>query len=113
MGALDDADEENGCMWMVPGSHKHGVFEHEHVKDGHHTIHTGGSIDGQAEELIRKGATSYPVSAGGAALNTGLTLHFTGGNSSPDRPRRAYIANFRPAAMIELEREHGFDHGKR
>lgn len=109
--ALDDADEENGCMKMVPGSHKHGTFSHVRVKEGHHTIHTGGSVDQGAEELIRAGARSYPVGAGGAVLNTGHTLHYTGGNGSP-RQRRAYILNFRPAPMIELERQHGFDHGR-
>jgi ectoine hydroxylase-related dioxygenase (phytanoyl-CoA dioxygenase family) len=110
--ALDDADEQNGCMWMVPGSHKENVvFDHVPVKQGHHTIHTGGKVDARAQALIDAGQRSYPIVAGGAVLNTGLTLHFTGGNLSPDRPRRAYIANFRPAPMVELERNHGFDHG--
>ncbi|XP_077978567.1 putative alpha-ketoglutarate-dependent hypophosphite dioxygenase [Glandiceps talaboti] len=27
--ALDDADEENGCMFYVPGSHKEGLIDHE------------------------------------------------------------------------------------
>lgn len=35
--AMDHADEQNGCMWMVPGSHKMGLFEHRPVKEGHHT----------------------------------------------------------------------------
>mmetsp|Transcript_62444 Transcript_62444/g.123425 ORF Transcript_62444/g.123425 Transcript_62444/m.123425 type:complete len:322 (-) Transcript_62444:100-1065(-) len=110
--ALDDADEQNGCMWMVPGSHKENVvYDHVPVKQGHHTIHTGGKVDARAQVLIDTRQRSYPIVAGGAVLNTGLTLHFTGGNLSPDRPRRAYIANFRPAAMVELERNHGFDHG--
>merc|ERR1712139_474812 len=42
--ALDDVDEETGCMWMIPGSHKQGSFEHLPVKEGHHTIHTGGTV---------------------------------------------------------------------
>ncbi len=28
--ALDDADEENGCLWIVPGSHREGQADYEH-----------------------------------------------------------------------------------
>lgn len=111
--ALDDVDEETGCMWMVPGSHIKGSFEHAPIKEGHHTIHTGGTVDPRAQALIDADARAYPVAAGGAVLNTGRTLHYSGGNRSPTRSRMAYIANFRPGPMIELERQHGFDHGRR
>ena len=30
--AMDDATMENGCLWVIPGSHKHGIIwpQHEH-----------------------------------------------------------------------------------
>ena len=52
-----------------------------------------------------------PVAAGGCTVHTGRTLHYTGGNTTR-QPRRAYIVNCRPAAMVAWEREHGFDHGR-
>jgi len=103
--ALDDADTDNGCMWMVPGSHLLGYFEHRPVKEGHHTLEVLG-----ADQWTAKGK-SYPVPAGGAVLNTGRTLHYTGGNAS-NRHRRAFIVNFRPRSMIDFERQRGFDHLK-
>mmetsp|Transcript_117711 Transcript_117711/g.366721 ORF Transcript_117711/g.366721 Transcript_117711/m.366721 type:complete len:301 (+) Transcript_117711:97-999(+) len=109
--ALDDVDEENGCMWMVPGSHKGECFTHAPLKEGHHTIHTCGDVDPRAEALLDR-KRCYPIKAGGAVLNTGRTLHCTGGNHST-RERKAYILNFRPIEMIELERRHGFDHGRK
>lgn len=104
--ALDQADEDNGCLWMVPGSHHHGYIEHRQVKQGHHTI----TIDMDTRE-VEEAARPYPVPAGGAVVNTGRTLHCSKRNTS-QAPRRAYILNFRPAEMIALERAHGFDHGK-
>jgi hypothetical protein len=38
-------------------------------------------------------------------------LHYSRGNNTAGH-RRALIINFRPKAMIRLEREQGFDHGK-
>jgi len=103
--ALDNADEENGCMWMIPTSHKMGYFEHRRVKEGHHTVEVMG-ID---HLLPQKKA--YPIKAGSAVLNTGRTLHYTGGNVS-SRDRKAFIVNCRPQKMIDFERNNGFDHAK-
>ncbi len=30
--AIDDADRENGCLYVIPGSHKHGIYEHVDVE---------------------------------------------------------------------------------
>jgi hypothetical protein len=38
-------------------------------------------------------------------------MHYSRGNSTAGH-RRALIVNFRPRAMVELERSRGFDHGK-
>jgi len=31
--ALDDATTENGCLWVIPGSHKHGVLWPQHQQE--------------------------------------------------------------------------------
>ncbi len=56
-------------------------------------------------------AVSAPISAGSCTLHSGRTLHYTRGNCT-GRDRRALIVNFRPEAMVALERSLGFDHGK-
>lgn len=55
-------------------------------------------------------STPQPLPAGGCTGHHGRTLHYTRGNSSGDH-RRAFIVNFRPAAMVEFERNNDYDHG--
>jgi len=53
------------------------------------------------------------VKANGCTFHHGRTIHYSRGNVTADH-RRAFLVNFRPAAMIAFEREQGFDHlGKR
>ena len=52
-----------------------------------------------------------PLKRGGCTVHTGRTLHYTGGNRT-GLARRAYIVNFRPASMIDVERKNDYDHGK-
>lgn len=96
--ALDDVFEDNGCMWFIP------------KKEGKilpHKLSTkGGAL--QCEADINK-AQSVPLKAGGCTFHDGFTLHFSGGNITHFQ-RRALILNFRPKAMIEMEREQGIDH---
>ena len=62
--------------------------------------------DGSEDE-----ATPVPLAPGSCTFHGGRTLHYSRGNTTGGH-RRALILNFRPAKMIRLERELGFDHGK-
>ncbi len=100
--ALDQATLENGCMWFVPGSHKKAIRPHRYA------ARPGGALlcDATEEE-----ATAITLEPGSCTFHDGRTLHYSRGNTTPHQ-RRAFIINFRPAAMIALERAQGFDHGK-
>lgn len=100
--ALDDATRENGCMWFVPGSHQKPMRSHRPAGKG------GGALvcDASEDEAI---AVELPP--GACTIHHGHTLHYTRGNSTQSR-RRAFILNYRPQAMIDLERSAGFDHGR-
>lgn len=100
--ALDNATKENGCMWFVPGSNLEPVRPHRFAAG------EGGALTCDASE-----AEGLPVElkAGSCTFHHGRTLHYSRGNAT-DSQRRAFIVNFRPAEMIRIERELGFDHGK-
>ncbi|XP_031565926.1 phytanoyl-CoA dioxygenase domain-containing protein 1 homolog [Actinia tenebrosa] len=100
--ALDNATVDNGCMWFVPGSHKKPLREHRSAAKGAHIL----QCDCTEEEGVPQ-----PLPPGSCSFHTGRTLHYTRGNTT-DNLRRAYITNYRPAAMVEWEREHNFSHGK-
>lgn len=82
--ALDDATRENGCMQLIPGSHKWGLVKH-----------------GQKELQVR--AASLPLDqvkvaemkAGSMLAFHVLTLHHSEPNRS-DKLRRAFIVDYDP-----------------
>lgn len=98
--ALDDAVKENGCMWYVPHSHTLPMRVHRPAGKG------GGALECDADESE---GIAVEIKPGTAVLHHGRTLHYSRGNST-DMRRRAFITNYRPAAMIEFEREQGYDH---
>lgn len=101
--ALDVAKKENGCMWFVPGSN-HAPLR-PHVQTG-----KGGALQCEATE---NEAIAVELQPGSCTFHHGRTIHYSRGNAT-DGHRRAFIVNFRPAAMVAFERERGFDHlGKR
>ena len=101
--ALDKATVDNGCMWYVPGAHKLPLRLHRKAGESGHAL----ECDASEEEGV-----PVPLSPGSAVLHLGASLHYSRGNSTDSR-RRAFITNFRPRAMIEFERERGFDHGRK
>ena len=89
-------------MWFVPGSHLKPLRPHRPAGRG------GGALECDCTEAE---CVCVPLRPGSCTFHAGSMLHYSRGNSTAGH-RRALIVNFRPAAMIELERAKGFDHGK-
>lgn len=90
--ALDDVDEDNGCMQFLPGRHQ-GLLEEHVVAAG------DPQDDGRLLALATcdgVGAVSCPLPAGACTVHVEGTPHMAGGNRTRDRRRRAYIFNFEP-----------------
>lgn len=86
--ALDDADEKNGCLWVIPASHRDGTKRH--VNGGSGPFRVG--HDGPAEDGV-----AVPVPKGGVLVFSSLLMHRSGPNTT-DRARRAWIIQFCSAA---------------
>jgi hypothetical protein len=99
--ALQDTDEEMGCMRYVPGTHLGDLVRHASV---------GG--DARAHALVAvepdvSRAVNVPLRAGDAVLHHSRTLHGAGANTT-DRPRRALTLEFAvrdEAAMVREDFE--------
>ena len=100
--AIDDALEENGCMWMVPGSHKWGnQIEHLRTQSNLKTVDDFGDLDGfeppgDAETVDVK-PRPWPVKAGEVSFHHSLTWHGSPYNRS-DLPRRAIAIHYMTGA---------------
>ncbi|MEJ7706274.1 MAG: phytanoyl-CoA dioxygenase family protein [Nocardioidaceae bacterium] len=90
---LDDATEENGCVRVVPGSHRYGLLNHF---DGDRFT---GIVQGDTNDFDNN-RKSVIVPAGSIAFWHCLTLH----SSEPNRslnPRRAVVFEYKdPSARL-------------
>ena len=89
---LQEATEQNGCLWVVPGSHKWGIHEFEVVDYGQcrRKITAG--------EYANEHAVPVPVPAGSMVLFSAWTWHHSKGNRT-DRVRRAFIVSYQEATV--------------
>lgn len=85
--ALDDVDEGNGCMWMIPGSHRWG-----NQIDFLRSLKTFDDMPDEFEgrKLERR---PCPVARGQVHFHHSLTWHGSDANRS-SRPRRAVALHF-------------------
>ncbi|RHW18861.1 hypothetical protein D1610_01555 [Sphingomonas gilva] len=92
--ALDDVDEANGCMHFIAGQHRQPLLEH-YIAGGDADYSQRLLAIRDAEAVLDLDqAVACPLKAGGATVHNYGTPHFTPGNRTADRPRRAYIFNF-------------------
>ncbi|HZO90040.1 MAG TPA: phytanoyl-CoA dioxygenase family protein [Chthonomonadaceae bacterium] len=85
--ALDAATTENGCMWVIPGSHRAGEVGHQRA--GQYIA----QLKADADESL---AVPVPLPAGSAMFHHCRTLHCTRPNRSPYQ-RRAWVIHYMPA----------------
>jgi phytanoyl-CoA hydroxylase len=88
--ALDDVDEENGCLRYIDRSHKGPILPHEPIEgEPHNMAPPTDLIDLNKESLA-------PVPKGGVVFHHSQTLHTSHRNES-DRWRRAYATHWATA----------------
>jgi phytanoyl-CoA dioxygenase PhyH len=90
--ALDDATVENGCMQVIPGSHRLGL-----LSERGHTI----TPEQEAEHCRDEASLYLEARAGEAILLHNYLLHRSGVNTI-DRPRRAFSVVYMDAATRRL-----------
>ena len=74
--ALDEATVANGCLKLIPGSHR-AEIGHATVDDGHGFNHRMGDQDAQEAEAV-----TAPLPVGGAIFFHDLTLHASHENTA-------------------------------
>jgi ectoine hydroxylase-related dioxygenase (phytanoyl-CoA dioxygenase family) len=89
---LQDANQDNGCLWVVPGSHTAGIEGYREVGDGHCRRKLL-KADYADEHAIPLG-----VRAGDAVLFSSYLWHHSKGNAT-DRVRRAFIVSYQEATI--------------
>jgi ectoine hydroxylase len=92
---LDDSSEENGCTWVVPGSHRSGKWRTRHDADefGNNEIDQGAYPD----------AVPIPVElpAGSTVSFGAFLVHMSTPNTS-DKDRRALLYSYQPAGRPHM-----------
>jgi ectoine hydroxylase-related dioxygenase (phytanoyl-CoA dioxygenase family) len=104
--ALDDADDENGCLRVVPGSQKGELRPHRPLhgndRDASHIL----SVELTPDDPV----VALPLRRGDMTVHDEMIIHGSGGYRSETRWRRTYIAAFRSQACVDYERSIGFTH---
>lgn len=103
--ALDDADKENGCLRVVPGSHRKGLRPHRPLMADRDESHILGVELTDADPVAE-----LPLKRGDITVHDEMIIHGSGGNNSRDRWRRTYITAYRSRACVDYERSIGFTH---
>jgi len=85
---FDDADVDNGCMMVVPGSHRDGPRAHVRTQDDYVIPSVDYDIDALVPVEMKRGTGLFFHS---------LLIHATGANTS-GRPRRAVTMSYMGAA---------------
>lgn len=92
--ALDDTDEENGCLWLVPGSNEGGQLRPEQLLQTKSKTELDAAVD-ESE------AIPMPLKKGECLILHCWTLHKSKGNFS-QRDRRILFLRYADADAVEV-----------
>ncbi|MFC5528745.1 phytanoyl-CoA dioxygenase family protein [Cohnella yongneupensis] len=107
--ALEDVDEENGCLWVVPGSNHEPIYPAAHAGGGHvhavdafsdlNSVENVSHLDDDVNTLS-KVVAHYPppipvtMKAGDVLFFHSHLFHRSYPNRTTDRYRRSYVCHY-------------------
>lgn len=100
--ALDDATVENGCLWVIPGSHRRGVLYPDREQDDARFDCTREAFDFPYGD---EDAVPVEIPAGAAMIFNGYLLHRSLENSGKHGYRRALANHYMSASSLLPWRE--------
>lgn len=92
--AVDDADVENGCLWVIPGSHRPGYLRRRVAYDG---PDYGDATVCTLEPYTEADAVPVEVPSGSVVFFHGYLLHRSLANETEDRFRTALVNHYMSA----------------
>ena len=95
--ALDDATVENGCLWVLPGSHRPGVLYPDRE---HHDPRFDCEIEAYDFPYRDEDAVAVEVPAGSVVLFNGYLLHMSLPNTGRHGLRRALVNHYMSAQSL-------------
>ena len=95
--AMDDATTENGCLWIIPGSHQPGVLwdQHWHADRRFDCSHESVNFPYADEDAV-----PVEVKAGAVVFFNGYTLHRSLPNRAKSGYRRALVNHYMSAQSL-------------
>ncbi len=92
--AIDASDSDNGCMRVVPGSHRRGLLAHHASEDGDLALNQA-----LAETVEETDAVDVELERGQVSLHDAMLVH--GSNANRSRRRRCgYAIRYMPATSL-------------
>jgi phytanoyl-CoA hydroxylase len=101
--ATGKVDEENGCLYVIPGSHKWGLIDRvktmQTLDPGPEGLLNDGLSPEQKAQVVR---VSLELEPGDVSFHHGLAIHCSYRNVS-DRPRLGWVHHYLPADARYVE----------
>ena len=95
--ALDDATVENGCLWVLPGSHRRGVL---YPDRDHHDPRFDCEVEAYDFPYRDEDAVAVEVPAGSVVVFNGYLLHMSLPNGGRHGLRRALVNHYMSAQSL-------------
>jgi ectoine hydroxylase-related dioxygenase (phytanoyl-CoA dioxygenase family) len=100
--ALTASKRANGCMRVVPGSHKQGLLDHDNVRDDPNLLNRRG--ERVKMEVEESNAVDVVLQPGEMSLHHSTIIHGSNPNTS-DEPRIGFIVRFVTSRATNRDRQ--------
>jgi non-heme Fe2+,alpha-ketoglutarate-dependent halogenase len=97
--ALTESHRANGCLRVIPGSHKQGLLSHDNVQDDSNLLRRGERV----QKVDESQAVDVALQPGEISLHQSTIIHGSNPNTS-DEPRIGFIVRFVTSRIANRER---------